>query len=292
DSQDDADLGQKKWGARDWRGSSSNSAWRQSPEDWSSSWWEKPDLSDPDAWLGWSEYRLWRRGIRRWLAGTGVSVGRRADKILKVLDLDLRKKFEDLSDDILVSEAGPQAILDRLDALSGQRQDDEMRRVGRECLFGFQRRQGETLIVYAARMDQVFDRLSSQGLELNSKWRHLFIEEGVGLDDSQKQMLKILNKNSGEYQDLPHAIREMDMQRNESLTQSKKTFAEFEQTSQPTFYDDEDVSSMDSSQEQTVLVTLDKADLSELEVPTILAELASERRKTWKENKDFKRRLK
>eukprot|EP00959_Pyramimonas_sp_CCMP1952_P074390 1554309-Pyramimonas_sp.AAC.1 len=61
-------------------------------------------------------------------------------------------------------------------------------------------------------MDQVFDRLSSQGLDLNSKWPHLFLEEGVGVDDSQKQMLKVLSKNTGEYQDLLKAIREMDMQ--------------------------------------------------------------------------------
>eukprot|EP00959_Pyramimonas_sp_CCMP1952_P416200 8720199-Pyramimonas_sp.AAC.1 len=145
-------------------------------------------------------------------------------------------------------------------------------------------------------MDQVFDRLSSQGLDLNSKWRHLFFEEGVGVDDSQKQMLKILSKNTGEYQDLLKAIREMDMQRNESLTHGKKTFAEFEQSSQSTFYDEDDgsssISSLDSEQEQTVLVTIDQADISELEVPTILAELASERRKSWKENKDYKRRLK
>ncbi|CAK0846952.1 unnamed protein product [Prorocentrum cordatum] len=269
----------QKWSAVDWRSSSGghedSTAWP------SSSWWEKPDLGDPDPWLGWSEHRLWRRGVRRWLAGAGVAVSRRADRILKVLDIELRKKFEDISDTTVVSDAGPQAILDRLDVLSGQRQDDEMRRVGRECLFGFQRRQGGSLSIYAARMDQVFDRLSSQGLDLNSKWRHFFLEEGVGVDDSQKQMLKVLSKNTGEYQDLLKAIREMDMQRNESLTHGKKTFAEFEQSSQSTFHD-----------EQTVLVTIDQADISELDVPTILAELASERRKSWKENKDYKRRLK
>eukprot|EP00959_Pyramimonas_sp_CCMP1952_P112551 2353158-Pyramimonas_sp.AAC.1 len=95
--------------------------------------------------MGWSDYRLWRRRVVRWLDQTDVPPKKRSDKILKVLDRDLQRKFEDISDAVLQSAEGPMTIIERLDIMSGQRIDDEKRRAGRECLMGYRRKAGETL---------------------------------------------------------------------------------------------------------------------------------------------------
>eukprot|EP00959_Pyramimonas_sp_CCMP1952_P407842 8547392-Pyramimonas_sp.AAC.1 len=92
-------------------------------------------------------------------------------------------------------------IIKRLDIMSGQRIDDEKRRAGRECLMGYRRKADETLSVYTARMDQNFERLKGQGLELDDSWKMLFLEEGIGLDESGMQMLKVMSRGSKDYEE-------------------------------------------------------------------------------------------
>ncbi|CAK0900779.1 unnamed protein product, partial [Prorocentrum cordatum] len=249
----------KTWGA--------GSAWAGAS--WSQGSWERPDMSNPDSRLGWGEYSLWR-----WLAGTRVAVSRRSDRVLKVLDLDWRKKFEDFPDTILASAVGPEVILKQLDILSGQRQDDEMRRTGRECLRGCQRRQGEFSSIYAARMGQVF----------------------------YQPMLKILSGSAGECTELLRALPEMDMNLNEMLARGsggKKTLLESEGARpSPTRVprgDDEycqSTSSLNSEHENHALTAIDQADLAELEAPTVLAELSADNKKSWKDDEDYEGRSK
>ncbi|CAK0846954.1 unnamed protein product, partial [Prorocentrum cordatum] len=52
--------------------------------DWRDQKWEKGDYTDPEALMGWSDYRLWRRRVVRWLDQTDVPPRKRSDKILKV----------------------------------------------------------------------------------------------------------------------------------------------------------------------------------------------------------------
>ncbi|CAK0861939.1 unnamed protein product, partial [Prorocentrum cordatum] len=210
----DDDDGQWTWRGHDW----SSSSWS-----WHEKSWSKPDYSDPDPWMGWTDFRIWRRKIKRWLSSTDVPIQKRSDKLLKTLDLELQRKMEDISDDVLMSSVGPDLIVKRLDTMSGKRVDDEDRRAARECLFGYQRKAGETLSMYAARMEQQFDLLRAQGLPLPDKWMHLFMEEGVNLDDSGKQMLRVLTRGSGKYEDLQNAIRELDLSKTESLTGAART---------------------------------------------------------------------
>eukprot|EP00959_Pyramimonas_sp_CCMP1952_P474387 9503376-Pyramimonas_sp.AAC.1 len=76
--------------------------------------------------------------------------------------------------------------------------------------------------MYAARMEQQFDLLRAQGLPLPDKWMHLFMEEGVNLDDSGKQMLRVLTRGSGKHEDLQDAIRELDLSKTESLSRAAR----------------------------------------------------------------------
>ena len=52
-----------------------------------------------------------------------------------------------------------------------------------------------------------------------------------------------------------------------------------------------DVSSMTSEQEVYLLESIAEADVDEYELPEVLATLERERKKTWKENRDYKRQL-
>ncbi|CAK0907048.1 unnamed protein product [Prorocentrum cordatum] len=262
--------------------------------DWRDQKWEKGDYTDPEAFMGWSDYRLWRRRVVRWLDQTDVPPRKRSDKILKVLDRDLQRKFEDISDAVLQSAEGPMTIIKRLDIMSGQRIDDEKRRAGRECLMGYRRKADETLSVYTARMDQNFERLKGQGLELDDSWKILFLEEGIGLDESGMQMLKVMSRGSKDYEEVIGAAREMDVTRNEHLgaRTGKATAATYAlQDDDDDLCEYSDVSSMTSEQEAFVLESIAEADVDEYELPEVLATLEKDRKKTWKENRDYKRHL-
>ncbi|CAK0852746.1 unnamed protein product [Prorocentrum cordatum] len=266
----DDDDGQWTWRGHDW----SSSSWS-----WHEKSWSKPDYSDPDPWMGWTGFRIWRRKIKRWLSSTDVPIQKRSDKLLKTLDLELQRKMEDISDDVLMSSVGPDMIVKRLDTMSGKRVDDEDRRAARECLFGYQRKAGETLSMYAARMEQQFDLLRAQGLPLPDKWMHLFMEEGVNLDDSGKQMLRVLTRGSGKYEDLQNAIRELDLSKTESLSgaaRAARTYLGEDEEGSGTYHgeqDDESELSVDTDMENEILLCIDSADIDEDQAPLVLAEL-------------------
>ena len=115
-------------------------------------------------WSSWNEYKMWRRQLIRWRQLTDVQPHKHADRILKALPMELQRKMDDLSDEVLTTSAGADKIVARLDLLSGEKVDDEKRKAGRECLFSFRRRQGEGLTEYAARIDLAFDKVATLGL--------------------------------------------------------------------------------------------------------------------------------
>eukprot|EP00959_Pyramimonas_sp_CCMP1952_P394157 8258805-Pyramimonas_sp.AAC.1 len=57
------------------------------------------------------------------------------------------------------SDDDPMTVVRRLDAMSGQRVDDEKRRTGWECLMGYRRKAAKSLCIYTARLNQNFERL-------------------------------------------------------------------------------------------------------------------------------------
>ncbi|CAK0872986.1 unnamed protein product, partial [Prorocentrum cordatum] len=81
---------------------------------------EKPrgkDFTDLDAWSRWPEYKLWRRKIMRWRQTTDVVRHKHADRIMKLLPLDLQRKLEDITDEDLISDGGADKVIARLDLL-------------------------------------------------------------------------------------------------------------------------------------------------------------------------------
>eukprot|EP00969_Alexandrium_andersonii_P356140 15445943-Alexandrium_andersonii.AAC.1 len=84
------------WSSAPWW---SSSPWWSSP-DWGSGGWrgdgggKKADYSDPPAFPGWPNFRLWRVAIERWDRNTDVPLKRRAEKVLRGFDYNLQAKFE------------------------------------------------------------------------------------------------------------------------------------------------------------------------------------------------------
>ncbi|CAK0909117.1 unnamed protein product, partial [Prorocentrum cordatum] len=231
---------------------------------------------------------------------------------------DLQRKLEDIDDETLCSERGVDVILERLDRMSGERRGDERRKVARECLLDYSRRHNENRAEYCARIDAAFDRVASQGLALSDDWKLMFLEEGVGLDDKLAQLAKISTRGERAYKAALAAIMEMDISHREHLSSKRRTFVTMEPNSHaytpkgaapppPTppmswpveagcddesLLDYSDVSSMNSEGEMAVWAVLETADAGEDDAPAALAAINQERRKTWKDNKDLKRRLK
>eukprot|EP00959_Pyramimonas_sp_CCMP1952_P166946 3488925-Pyramimonas_sp.AAC.1 len=100
---------------------------------------------------------------------------------------------------MLCSSWGFDAIIKRLDLMSSERHGDERRKVARECLLDYWRKQGENLAEYCARVDTAFDRVATQGLPLPDAWKLMFLEEGVSLDERSAQMVKVLMKDQKDY---------------------------------------------------------------------------------------------
>ncbi|CAK0898319.1 unnamed protein product, partial [Prorocentrum cordatum] len=87
------------WNEGKWGGQSS-------PEKWKND--EKPRgkaFADPEARPGWPEFKLWRRKVMRWRQTTDVETHNHADRIMKLLPIDLQRKLVDITDDDLISDS-------------------------------------------------------------------------------------------------------------------------------------------------------------------------------------------
>eukprot|EP00959_Pyramimonas_sp_CCMP1952_P279650 5846874-Pyramimonas_sp.AAC.1 len=108
--------------------------------------------------------------------------------------------------------------------MSGERHGDERRKVARECLLDYSRRRNDNLTEYCARVDTAFDRVAVQGLALPDDWKLMFLEEGVGLDETSAQLAKISMRGERTYKAALAAIREMDISHREHLSAKKRTY--------------------------------------------------------------------
>ncbi|CAK0855864.1 unnamed protein product [Prorocentrum cordatum] len=279
------------WQSRDWNGSKWGEA--SGTEKWKTDERRGRDFADPEAWPGWSEFKLWRRKVMRWRQTTDVDTHKHADRIMKLLPIDLQRKLEDITDEDLISDNGADKVIARLDLLSGERVGDEKRKAGRECLFSFQRKQGEGLTEYAARLDLAFDKVGTLGLPLPDDWKYMFLEEGAGLGERGTQLMKIQMKTKDSYKEALAAIREMDVARREHLSIHRSRAYHVEQSEDTdSLLDWDDVSSLDTEGEAEIYVALDKMDLYDDELKYAFNTMQEDRRKTWKQNRDLKRKLK
>ncbi|CAK0863674.1 unnamed protein product, partial [Prorocentrum cordatum] len=308
---------QDRWwqGRWSWSGAQNDGNWKwDDSKDGGWSWKERGrDFADPEPWAGWPEYKLWRRKVMRWRQSTDVGETKHADRILKALPIDLQRKLEDIPDEVIMSREGAQRVIDRLDLLSGERVGDEKRKAARECLFSFQRRQGEGLTEYAARIDLAFDRVGTLGLPVPEDWKFMFLEEGVGLDERGQQLMKVLMATKDSYPDALKAIREMDVTRKGHLAhQRARTYHtdrgsasswtsqwtnnepsySVEDDEDDSMVDYDDVSSLNTEGENEIYLAIENLNLYDDELPVVFASMQEDRRKTWKQNRELKRKMK
>ena len=133
--------------------------WGWRSDRWSSDWWSSDrgkDYSDPPAWAGWSNYRLWRKAVVRWDQATNVQPRRRAERIFKTMDWELQAKFEHIEDVEITGEEYLKHILSILDTLAGESAAVDKRRAVRKALFEGQRKEGETINQFTLRREQEF----------------------------------------------------------------------------------------------------------------------------------------
>ncbi|CAK0862579.1 unnamed protein product [Prorocentrum cordatum] len=242
---------------------------------------------------GWPDYQLWKRKIFRWERATDVATEKRADRVLKQLDADLQRKLECITDEQLTNPEGVQ-----------HKHDDERRRTARECLFQYQKKPAESLTSFASWLDFQFDRIATHGLAMPDEWKALFLEEGAGLDDASLRLIRVLTTGDSSHAATPAAIRELDISKKETMTGTRRTRmtqppGESELASQTSQTEAEDgllscdgASSLDTDTEYALLDVMEQKDFNEADAPIAPATTQADRRKTRRQNRELKRKLK
>ena len=270
-------------------------AWRS--DSWSADWWTSDrekgkDYSDPPAWAGWANYRLWRKAVVRWDQATDVQPRRRAERIFKTMDWELQAKFEHIEDADITSEEYLKHLLYVLDTLSGECAAVDKRRAVRKALFEGQRRDGETISQFTLRREQEF-AMAEKYLALPGDLKAMMLEEQASLGRQGTMNLRTLTSGSSRYEDVVKALRVLDMDE-EGFTATKgrptgfvaHTRAEAE-AAPAEDTGEEDAESLGSEDVQDILAEVEKMDLAEDEAMEVFLALEKEK-KTWKENKKLK----
>eukprot|EP00959_Pyramimonas_sp_CCMP1952_P027930 586031-Pyramimonas_sp.AAC.1 len=86
-----------------------------------------------------------------------------------------------------------------MDLMSGEREGDELRRVGRRALYEGTRDHKESLTQYVARRDLQFQEAEGNDLWLSEKLKGLMLEEGAGLSAQGQQNMRTLTQGSLDY---------------------------------------------------------------------------------------------
>lgn len=245
---------------------------------WQSGHYAKGDYSDPPAWPGWSNYRLWRRAILRWNHNTDVSVWRRAEKVLKTLEWDLQAKLDHVSETTLASPAYITEILGVLDVLAGEREDSEKRGAVRAALFEGNRRGDESLAQYALRRESQFE-VASRYIAIPEEIKGILLEEQSGLSKQSMQSLRVLTKGQHSYSEVRKALQVLDLDEESIVKPGKVNY----------FGDTMEEEIMDSDlDDEEVFAALEYQEVDEDAAISLMADLQQDRRRTWKENKLLK----
>ena len=77
------------WQGDEWAsGASSTGAWGSSADRS-----RKMDYTDPEPWMSWADYKIWKRKVQRWQKSTDVANNKRADRVMKQLTVELQRKL-------------------------------------------------------------------------------------------------------------------------------------------------------------------------------------------------------
>ena len=263
---------------------SSQWEWCRDDRWWNDKSWTsyKGDYSDPPAWPGWNNFRLWKRAIRRWHNNTDVAVWRRSEKILKTFEWDLQAKMDHLDEKVLASESYLDRIIEVLDVLAGERESSERRRAVRAALYEGVRKPSETLAQYALRRESQFQS-AGQFLDLPSDLKGFMMEEQAGLTKQGIQNLRVLTSGSSDYGQVCRALKVLDVEE-ESLVRSGGGRTNYFQDSEDFA---EDLKVAEDDDPDLILYALEEQDLDEFEALSFLTEWKTNKR-TWAESRELK----
>ena len=138
--------------------------------------------------------------------------GGRFETLSKQPAWDLQSRLEHVAEEVLASPAYLDTVLKILDAIAGEKDASEKRRVVRAALFDGARKRDETLSQFAARREQ----------ELAGAGRYLTIpsEETSGLFRQGTQNLRTLTGGSVDYDRVLNSLKMLDVEE-EPLTKGK-----------------------------------------------------------------------
>lgn len=200
--------------------------------------------------------------------------------MLKSLDWELQSKLDHLTEMTLASPSYLSEILAVLDILAGEKEDTEKRRTVRAALYEGARRADESLAQYALRRDAQFEN-AKRYIDIPVELKGIMLEEQAGLSRQGAQNLRTLTGGQHDYRQVRRALQVLDCEE-ESMIKGQK----------PSYLLDEDFAENQDGtydpEDEEIFVALEYQDVDEYEALNLLAELGSDRRKTWKENKLLK----
>eukprot|EP00971_Amphidinium_carterae_P124987 2476123-Amphidinium_carterae.1 len=239
------------------------------------------EVSDPPAWPGWSNYRLWRKAVVRWDAATDIPVNKRAYRLLNKFEYSMQLHFDHLDESLLSSKDYLDSMLSVLDILSGERSEDQMRRALTGALMHWKRDKQETLTQYVARREQQCLEAQKHGVQLPPLAKGFLLLEGAGLSLQSQANLRTLCGGQLQEAEVMRALRTLDIS---SAERDQRTFM-----AEETELDGEE--SLTSSAAAELLTELEALDLDEAEATEAFAVLEKQQKKSWSANKFFKQAL-
>ncbi|CAK9057574.1 unnamed protein product [Durusdinium trenchii] len=135
--------------------------------------------------LRWSNYRFWRRALLRWNTNPDVTIWRRAEKVLKILDWDLEAKLDYVSEATLASPAYITEVLGVLDVLAGEKEDSERRR---------------------------------------AEIKGILLEKQLGLSRQSMQSLRVLTKGQHSYSEVKKVLQVLDLDEESIIKPGKVSY--------------------------------------------------------------------
>ena len=185
-------------------------------------------------------------------------------------------------------------VIGILDGLAGEKDASEKRRVVRAALFEGQRRKEETLSQFAVRREQEFIG-ADRYLSIPSELKAFILEETAGLSRQGLQNLRTLTGGTVDFDKVVGALKTLDVEE-EPLTKGKgglfSGLAEDSEPGQGTAEPESDVEDDYGERADAFLAQIDDVDEdTALEMLNAFEKedaKTTERRRTWKQNKDRK----
>eukprot|EP00971_Amphidinium_carterae_P299399 5948903-Amphidinium_carterae.1 len=169
------------------------------------------EVSDPPTWPGWANYRLWRKAILRWDAATDIPVHKRAYRLMNKFEYSMQMHFDHLDEGVLSSKAYLTSILSVLDILSGEREEDQLRRALTGALMNWKRDKHENLTQFVARREQQCLEAQKHGVLLPPLVKGFLLVEGAGLSQQSQANLRTLCGGQLHEQQVTKALRTLDV---------------------------------------------------------------------------------